>query len=104
MSDPARFLEIVYDPTIGEASLKFDHMFRRALGMYLSISRKGHVNEVLRNWPVKDVRFILEVEVQTAARVAGLVFDADLARVDRPTNMDAFIRRQLYKPEYQVLA
>src|SRR5215469_7729750 len=58
MSDPARFLEIVYDPEIGEASLKFDRIFRRALGMYLSISRKGHVREVLRNWPVKDVRFI----------------------------------------------
>jgi malate dehydrogenase (oxaloacetate-decarboxylating)(NADP+) len=27
---------------------------------------------------------ILEVEVQTAARVAKLVFDAGLARVDRP--------------------
>jgi malate dehydrogenase (oxaloacetate-decarboxylating)(NADP+) len=47
---------------------------------------------------------ILEVEVQTAARVAKLVFDAGLARVDRPTNMDAFIRRHLYKPEYQILA
>jgi malate dehydrogenase (oxaloacetate-decarboxylating)(NADP+) len=33
MSDPARFLEIVYDPTIGEASLKFDHIFRRPHGM-----------------------------------------------------------------------
>src|SRR5205814_3577807 len=43
---------------------------------------------------------ILEVEVQTAARVAKLVFDADLARVDRPANMEAFIRRHLYKPEY----
>jgi malate dehydrogenase (oxaloacetate-decarboxylating)(NADP+) len=30
---------------------------------------------------------ILEVEVQTAARVAKLVFDAGLARVDRPANM-----------------
>src|SRR5262249_55841426 len=35
MSDPARFLEIVYDPTIGEASLKFDHILRRPHGMYL---------------------------------------------------------------------
>jgi malate dehydrogenase (oxaloacetate-decarboxylating)(NADP+) len=26
MSDPARFLEIVYDPTIAEACLKFDHI------------------------------------------------------------------------------
>jgi malate dehydrogenase (oxaloacetate-decarboxylating)(NADP+) len=47
---------------------------------------------------------ILEVEVQTAARVAKLVFDADLARVDRPADMEAFIRQHLYKPEYQMLA
>jgi malate dehydrogenase (oxaloacetate-decarboxylating)(NADP+) len=47
---------------------------------------------------------ILEVEVQTAARVAKLVFDADLARVDRPANMEAFIRQHLYKPEYQTIA
>jgi hypothetical protein len=46
MSDPARFLEIVYDPTIAEACLKFDHIFRRPRGMYLSISRKGQVKEV----------------------------------------------------------
>src|ERR1700757_3990170 len=69
MSDPARFLEIVYDPTIGEASLKFDHIFRRPHGMYLSISRKGRVREVLRNWPVKDVRFIC---VTNAGRILGL--------------------------------
>src|SRR6201993_4927112 len=69
MSDPARFLEIVYDPTIGEACLKFDHIFRRPHGMYLSISRKGHVREVLRNWPVKDVRFIC---VTNAGRILGL--------------------------------
>jgi hypothetical protein len=62
MSDPAHFLEIVYDPTIAEACLKFDHIFRRPRGMYLSISRKGHVKEVLRNWPVKDVRFIYVID------------------------------------------
>jgi malate dehydrogenase (oxaloacetate-decarboxylating)(NADP+) len=69
MSDPARFLEIVYDPTIGEACLKFDHIFRRPQGMYLSITRKGHVKEVLGNWPVKDVRFIC---VTNAGRILGL--------------------------------
>jgi malate dehydrogenase (oxaloacetate-decarboxylating)(NADP+) len=68
-SDPARFLEIVYDPEIAEASLKFDRIFRRALGMYLSISRKGHVKEVLHNWPVKDVRFIC---VTNGGRILGL--------------------------------
>jgi malate dehydrogenase (oxaloacetate-decarboxylating)(NADP+) len=69
MSDPARFLDIVYDPTIGEACLKFDHIMRRPRGMYLSITRKGHVREVLRNWPVKDVRFIC---VTNAGRILGL--------------------------------
>jgi malate dehydrogenase (oxaloacetate-decarboxylating)(NADP+) len=69
MSDPARFLEIVYDPTIGEACLKFDHILRRHRGMYLSITRKGHVKKVLRNWPVKDVRFIC---VTNAGRILGL--------------------------------
>src|SRR5215467_6519309 len=69
MSDPARFLYIVYDPTIGEACLKFDQIFRRPLGMYLSMSRKGHVKEVLRNWPVKDVRVIC---VTNSGRILGL--------------------------------
>jgi malate dehydrogenase (oxaloacetate-decarboxylating)(NADP+) len=44
---------------------------------------------------------ILEVEIQTAARVADLVFDAGLARVDRPADMVAFIRKHVYKPEYK---
>jgi malate dehydrogenase (oxaloacetate-decarboxylating)(NADP+) len=69
MSDPARFLEIVYDPTIGEACLKFDHILRRPQGLYLSITRKGSVREVLRNWPVQDVRFIC---VTNAGRILGL--------------------------------
>ena len=67
--DPARFLEIVYDPTIAEACLKFDQIFRRPRGMYLSITRKGHVKEVLRNWPVKNVRFIC---VTNGGRILGL--------------------------------
>jgi malate dehydrogenase (oxaloacetate-decarboxylating)(NADP+) len=47
---------------------------------------------------------ILEVEIQTAARVAKLVFDSGLARVDRPADMAAFIRQHVYKPEYKKFA
>jgi malate dehydrogenase (oxaloacetate-decarboxylating)(NADP+) len=43
---------------------------------------------------------ILEIEIQTAARVAKLVFDAGLARVKRPDDLVAFIREYVYKPEY----
>ena len=69
MSDPARFLPIVYDPTIGEACLKFGHIYRQARGMYLSITRRGKVKQILRNWPQKDVRFIC---VTNAGRILGL--------------------------------
>jgi malate dehydrogenase (oxaloacetate-decarboxylating)(NADP+) len=40
MLDPARFLPIVYDPTIGEACLKFGHIYRQRRGMYLSIQHR----------------------------------------------------------------
>src|SRR5262249_47980569 len=69
MSDPARFLPIVYDPTIGEACLKFGHIFRDTRGMYLSIKRRGRVKDVLRNWPEKDVRVIC---VTDGGRILGL--------------------------------
>jgi malate dehydrogenase (oxaloacetate-decarboxylating)(NADP+) len=69
MSDPARFLPIVYDPTIAEACLKFGHIYRQPRGMYLSITRRGKVKEVLKNWPQKDVRFIC---VTDGGRILGL--------------------------------
>jgi malate dehydrogenase (oxaloacetate-decarboxylating)(NADP+) len=69
MSDPARFLPIVYDPTIGEACLKFGHIYRQPRGMYLSITRRGKVKEILRNWPQEDVRFIC---VTDGGRILGL--------------------------------
>jgi malate dehydrogenase (oxaloacetate-decarboxylating)(NADP+) len=69
MADPARFIPILYDPTVGEACLKFDHIFRRPRGMYVSLSHKGQVEKILRNWPVKDVHFIC---VSTGGRILGL--------------------------------
>jgi malate dehydrogenase (oxaloacetate-decarboxylating)(NADP+) len=69
MSDPARFLPIIYDPTIGEACLKFGHIYRQTRGMYLSITRRGKVKEVLRNWPIRDVRIIC---VTDGGRILGL--------------------------------
>jgi malate dehydrogenase (oxaloacetate-decarboxylating)(NADP+) len=69
MSDPARFLPIVYDPTIGEACLKYGHIYRQPRGMYLSINRRGHVKEILKNWPQEDVRFIC---VTDSGRILGL--------------------------------
>jgi malate dehydrogenase (oxaloacetate-decarboxylating)(NADP+) len=69
MSDPAYFLPIVYDPTIGEACLKFGHIYRQTRGMYLSMTRRGKVKEILRNWPQKDIRIIC---VTDGGRILGL--------------------------------
>ena len=69
MSDPARFIPILYDPTVAEACLTFGHIYRRARGMYITREMKGHMAEVLRNWPERDVRFIC---VSTGGRILGL--------------------------------
>ncbi len=69
MSDPARFLPIVYDPTIGEACVKFGHIYRQPRGMYLSMTHRGKIKEILRNWPQKDVRVIC---VTDGGRILGL--------------------------------
>ena len=69
MSDPAYFLPILYDPTVGEACLKFGHIYRRPRGMYISINQKGRIRQVLANWPEKDVRVICAT---SGGRILGL--------------------------------
>lgn len=69
MADPARFVPIVYDPTIADACLAFGHLYRRSRGMYITRDMKGRMAEVLRNWPHRDVRFIC---VSSGGRILGL--------------------------------
>jgi malate dehydrogenase (oxaloacetate-decarboxylating)(NADP+) len=69
MSDPASFMPIVYTPTVGEACQKFDQIFREARGIYLPISARGRLREILGNWPQQDVRFIV---VTDGERILGL--------------------------------
>jgi malate dehydrogenase (oxaloacetate-decarboxylating)(NADP+) len=46
---------------------------------------------------------VLDTEVRTAERVAKLVFERSLARVDPPKDVSTWLRAMLYKPEYTTL-
>jgi malate dehydrogenase (oxaloacetate-decarboxylating)(NADP+) len=69
MSDPVRYMPLVYTPTVGEACQKFAHIFRESRGIYLPYSARGRLKELLANWPEKDLRFIV---VTDGERILGL--------------------------------
>jgi len=69
ISDPAKFLPLVYTPTVGEACQRFGHIARKPRGLFISIEQKNDIKSILRNWPVDDIRFTV---VTDGGRILGL--------------------------------
>ena len=53
-------LPIIYTPTVGEACLAWCSIYERPRGLYLSAAQhRGHVAQLLRNWPHRRVGIIV---------------------------------------------
>ncbi|EPQ52339.1 hypothetical protein GLOTRDRAFT_107823 [Gloeophyllum trabeum ATCC 11539] len=61
---------LIYTPTVGDACIQYSHIYRKPEGLYLSYKDKGHLGQIIRNWPlIDDARISV---VTDGSRILGL--------------------------------
>ena len=80
-----------------EARRVTDEMFLRAAESLAAQVTEQDLEVNLIYPPIANIR---EASIEVAIRVAELIFDRGLARVDRPVDVAAFVRSKVYDPAY----
>ncbi|KAH0487235.1 MAG: hypothetical protein KVP17_003644 [Porospora cf. gigantea B] len=65
-------MPIIYTPTVGAACIQFDHEFRQAEGMYVSLRHMGRVREILGNWTESQDGKVDVIVITDGSRILGL--------------------------------
>ena len=69
MDNIEQMMPIIYTPTVGQACVEYNRIFRRPRGLYIAATHRGRIDECLQNWPYEDVRIIV---VTDGERILGL--------------------------------
>lgn len=66
---PEEMLPYIYTPTVGDASLKYSHIYSQNRGVYISYPHRDRMEEIVANIPREHVDVIV---VTDGARILGL--------------------------------
>jgi malate dehydrogenase (oxaloacetate-decarboxylating)(NADP+) len=69
IDNPDEMMPIVYTPTVGLACQRYTHIFQRPHGVFVSAADRGRIEQVLANWPRREVAIIV---VSDGERILGL--------------------------------